>query len=62
MQVDGEAADGAEPQPVPVGCGVPRRGGPRHHRVDGQARDAQRVEVAGEIQQQPAGLFQLIPQ
>jgi len=61
VQVDGEAADGAEPQPVPVGCGALRRSGPRRHHLDGEARDAQRVEVIGEIQQQPAGLFQLIP-
>jgi hypothetical protein len=62
VQVDGEAPYGAQPQPMPVGCGALRRRRPRDDRVDGEARDAQRVEMISEVQQQPTGLFQFVTQ
>jgi hypothetical protein len=61
VQVKQEAAYSAQPQPVPVRAGL-RAWLPRRHGLDGHARDPLRVEIVSEVQQQPTGRVQLVPQ
>lgn len=61
MQVGGQTAYRAEPIPVPVG-GRPWRGRPRQRPLDRDVCDARIVEVAGEVEHEPARIDQREPE